>query len=292
MFSNNQKIASFYPTTKRNNFIPVQTNKQNNVNNNFNLTRETQNNQMSDSLELALITVNLTYARFKLMDANEIDNYVKTMLFNNSYDSRKYQLALNILLEENNKLQKSYVIKQISAAEQNKSKSMLEEKISFNKIDYSQIPVNIPDEFNLNISSIPTTPLPISTINFGNNTNNDNTSQQTQPFFIRQNKNLDLSTYSGNPLGITKITNNNPINSLRPINKLYDSSTTNVNTTYMTDMTDLSFIDNSSVNSRISNSIIKQTSFNQNPSTVLANGGKRRSSNLDVGSSNNYVIIK
>ena len=41
-----------------------------------------------------------------------------------------------------------------------------------------------------------------------------------------------------------------------------------------------------------SNNIIQQSSIISNPSNFQINGGRRRTSNLDIGNSDNYVIIK
>lgn len=302
MFSNNSKVASFYPTIKKTNHFNNNQNanfiNQNLANgfNNFN-----NNETTSDSVELALITVNLNYARFKSMSIPELDNYVKTLAFNNSFDNKKYLLALNILLNEAQKIQHSLIIKQ--NIPQNE-KSKIESKIN-NSIDFNNVAVIEPDEFNLDINSEINKPVPKS--NFFIKQDIINQTNVSQPkFTIKQNRNLDLSTFHGNPFGITKITNNNPVSSVRPINRTNDNIT-NFNTTinnndnssyyetatnFASDDISDNFSNNFSQRTFTTNNIIKQGSFIQNPSTVFAGGGKRRSSNLDVGSSNNYLTFQ
>lgn len=308
MFSNNPKIASFYPTAKRPTNFYQNTNLvgNNNIYNNekFNIFNKNESNNISDSVELALITVNLSYARFKTMEREELENYIKTMAYNNGYDSKKYLLSLNILMGEFNKIQQSYIIRQDLYKEQNKPKTALENTLMVQqKFNINELAVIEPDEFNLNIPVIPINKTPTTNFIFKNDTNFDNLTQQSQNFSIKQNKNLDMSTYSGNPFGVTKITNNNPVSSVRPINQInkfnIDNSNTidksnslnteslqNHNRNYYTDN------DNMTFNSQNTNNIIKQTSFIQNPSSVISSGGKRRTSNLDVGTSNNYIIIQ
>jgi hypothetical protein len=302
MFSNNPKVASFYPTAKKTNhfnnyqnanFINQNLGNQN-VNNEFNFIN---NNSLSDSVELALITVNLNYPRFKSMNIYELETYIKNMAINNAYDNKKYFLALNILLNEAKKIQQSLIIKQnISQNE----KSKIEPKIN-NSIDFNNVAVIEPDEFNLDINSEINKPTPQS--NFFIKQDFTNQTNVSQPkFTIKQNRNLDLSTFHGNPFGVTKITNNNPVSSVRPINRTNENisnfNTTinnNDNSSYYETATNFAsndFSDNFSQRSLTTSNIIKQDSFIQNPSTVFASGGKRRTSNLDVGSSNNYLTFQ
>jgi len=302
MFSNNPKVASFYPTAKKTNhfnnyqnanFINQNLGNQN-VNNEFNFIN---NNSLSDSVELALITVNLNYPRFKSMNMYELETYIKNMAINNAYDNKKYFLALNILLNEAKKIQQSLIIKQnISQNE----KSKIEPKIN-NSIDFNNVAVIEPDEFNLDINSEINKPTPQS--NFFIKQDFTNQTNVSQPkFTIKQNRNLDLSTFHGNPFGVTKITNNNPVSSVRPINRTNENisnfNTTinnNDNSSYYETATNFAsndFSDNFSQRSLTTSNIIKQDSFIQNPSTVFASGGKRRTSNLDVGSSNNYLTFQ
>lgn len=296
MISNNTKVASFYPTAKKqlNNFLNP--NLKTNVNQNIinKGTTINSNTNISDSVELALITVNLSLPRFKSMNKDELDNYVKTLAYNNSFDSKKYMLSLNILLNEHNKQQQDNVLKQVIHMEE--TKPVLEQKIIMNSYDARQMSYIEPDEFKLNISTSHTVqPIIQNPFSIMNNIKNDDSSNISQGFSIKQNKNLEMSTYNGNPHGVVKIINSHAGNSLRPLNAMNrnnDNSTTNysfVNNT-QNDMSDMSYNDNFT-NRTNHNNIVKQTSFMQNPSTVMANGGKRRSSNLDVGTSNNYVII-
>lgn len=302
MFSNNPKVASFYPTAKKTNhfnnyqnanFINQNLGNQT-INNELNFINN-NNNSMSDSVELALITVNLNYARFKSMNMYELETYIKNMTINNTYDNKKYFLALNILLNELKKIQQNLIIKQ-NISQNEKS------KINNNSIDFNNVAVIEPDEFNLDINSQINHSVPPS--NFFIKQDFINQSNVSQPkLAIKQNRNLDLSTFHGNPYGVTKITNNNPASSVRPINKTNDNIT-NFNTTinnndnssyyetatnFVSDDFSNNFSNNFSQRSFTTSNIIKQGSFIQNPSTVFASGGKRRTSNLDVGSSNNYL---
>ena len=182
--------------------------------------------------------------------------------------------------------------------------SILEKNIFGNKIDLNHVAFVEPDEFNLDISSRQDNSSNTNASNihasFINNTYPDYTNNQayqqnqTQKFATKQNKSLEMSTYNGNPYGVVKFTNSKPANSVRPINSLtrtnndlstqFDNMSFSDNMTQMTHTTNMSYAPSQ-------NSIVKQTSFMQNPLAVQSNGGKRRSSNLDVGSSNNYVII-
>jgi hypothetical protein len=303
MYSNNTKVASFYPTVKKplNNFINQNFNSTNQINLNKGSSINNTNNNInniSDSVELALITVNLSYPRFKTMNHDELDNYIKTMAYNNNFESKKYILSLNILLNELNKIQQNNIAKQVIHMDEIKPNANLEKRILVNNFDTSQMAFIEPDDFKLNIPITQTTSTisntSFSIMNNANsyNTNSDNVTSQSQKFAIKQNKNLEMSTYNGNPYGIVKITNSQPGNSVRPFNYISKTNNNNLSKHSFIDNTnDMSYTDNMT-NTTNQNGIIKQSSFMQNPSSVMANGGKRRSSNLDVGSSNNYVIIK
>lgn len=290
MYSNNTKVASFYPAVKKplNNFINpnLKTTNQNNFNKGSPINNT--GNNISESVELALITVNLSYTRFKSMNRDELDNYVKTMAYNNNFDSKKYILSLSILLTEMDKIQQNNIVKQIIHTDE--PKKTFEQKIIVNNYDVSQMAFIEPDEFKLNNSINQTPPTIASNTPFTimNNRNSDNMTSQTQQFSIKQNKNLEMSTYNGNPYGIVKITNSHPGNSVRPLNHVSKTNNMSMNS-FIDNTNDMSYTDNMTTTRQ--NGIIKQTSFTQNPSTLLANGAKKRSSNLDVGTSNNYVII-
>lgn len=329
MFSNNPKVASFYPTNKRpnTNFYnhsltnTLMTNSSTN-NDNLSFTNNQplnfQNKSISDSVELALITVNLSYTKFKSMSREELDNYVKIAAYNNSYESKKFLLALNILIAEIDKTHNN-VIKQQLPLNQNKNQNYNQNNNSY--FDYQEKKINMndvicvePDEFNLNThmnscdNSTNYTHEPISqSMSFLNNTNNYNDSSTSQKFSIKQNRNLDMSTFSGNPLGTFKITNSQPVNSLRPINQSHKkdleivnqldnmSNKTNISTPVYSSDQNLTFRSAPQFNytsSMNSNSIIQQTSTLSNPMMFQGNGGRRRTSNMDVSSSNDYVIIK
>jgi len=311
MFSNNPKVASFYPTAKKTNhfnnyqnanFINQNVGNQNfanqTVNNELNFINNNYNS-VSDSVELALITVNLNYPRFKSMNVHEVETYIKNMAINNAYDNKKYLLALNILLNEAKKMQQNLIIKQ-NIPQNEKS------KINNNSIDFNNVAVIEPDEFNLDINSQMTTQITPQP-NFFIKQDFTNQSNVSQPkFAIKQNRNLDLSTFHGNPFGVTKITNNNPVSSVRPINRMNDNLSnfnTSINnndntsnyqtaTNFASDDFSDNFSNNFSQRSLSTSNIIKQGSFIQNTSTVFASGGKRRTSNLDVGSSNNYLSFQ
>lgn len=294
MISNN-KVSSFYPSAKKplNNFVNPNLRIIGNQNL-INKGHSINNNHTNDSVELALITVNLSLPRFKSMNRGELDNYVKTMAYNNSFDSKKYMLSLNILLNEHDRLQQDNITKQIIHMEETKPKSAMEQKVNLNNYDARQMAYIEPDEFKLNTQPQQIQPQnPFSIINI---IKNDDSSNVTNNFSIKQNKNLEMSTYSGNPFGIVKITNSQPGNSLRPLNSVSRNNDNSTKYSIVDNMTDMSYNDNltnrtTMVNKTNQNSVVKQTSFTQNPSTVMANGGKKRSSNLDVGTSNNYVII-
>ena len=336
MFSNNPKVASFYPTNKSSNTnfynqLSANTTMTNSfgANNSMLFTNNQpinyQNKSISDSVELALITVNLSYSKFKSMDKEELDNHIKVAAYNNGYESKKFLLALNILNAEIDKTQHN-IIKQQSP-QNNKSYVDTQE----NKINMSEVICVEPDEFNLDThmsnsdnSTNYTYESRSQPISFVNNINNTNTFNPNQKFIIKQNKNLDMSTYSGNPMGIFKITNSQPVNSVRPINQFHKnnfevvtqqdnmsntSNTSNVsNMTNMTNMTAPTHLFNSNSDfssqhnytsamnnnqsSNINNNIIRQTSTLSNPLMFQGNGGRKRTSNMDISSSNNFVTIK
>lgn len=314
MFSNNTKISSFYPTNKRpnthnnNSFTNNKNNlSNNNINNLFinNQFLNYQNDSISSSVELALITVNLSYPRLKLMSVEELDNYVKTMAYNNSYDSKKYLLALNILTEEIEKKQNNVIKQQLPNNQNKNNKDLQNNKINMNEVLYIE-----PEEFNLNTNfnsnnndylTNHTNQSKSNSVFFLNDTN---TSENNYKLFARQNKNLDMSTYSGNPLGTFKITNNEPFNSVRPINQFHKNDSKYLYNQLNNDNDIIANNDNNNnFNSQFTfknnyssninnNNIIQQTSTLSNPQMFMTNGKNRRTSNLDVGSSNNYVIIK
>jgi hypothetical protein len=259
------------------------------VNNELNFVNNNYNNLVSDSVELALITVNLNYPRFKSMNIHELETYIKNMTINNTYDNKKYLLALNILLNEAKKIQQGLIIKQ-NISQNEKS------KINNDSIDFNNVAVIEPEEFNLDINSQMTTQTKPQT-NFFIKQDFTNQTNVSQPkFTIKQNRNLDLSTFHGNPFGVTKITNNNTASSVRPISRMNDNISnfnTSINnndnsshyesaTNYASDDFSDNFSNNFSQRSLTTNNIIKQGSFIQNPSSVFASGGKRRTSNLDV----------
>jgi hypothetical protein len=336
MHSNNSKIASFYPSQKRpSNQNLFNNNLGNSVgifpNNNDkglfinNHPINYHDDTISDSLELALITVNLSYIRFKSMNKEELDNYVKTTAYYNSHDSKKYLLALNILNSEIDKTKNNLIIKQQPT---NQNKNNKSQNYSFeNKINMNDMICVEPDEFNLNtgamhidnISIINQSKLQSTSFNDTHNSQNLGNSYNTnihdsnQKFPFKQNKNLDMSTYNGNPLGTFKITNNLPMNSLRPINQLNKQNTQftnredNSNTSnqinensqfnsynsYITHNSHNPNYDYSYENSTLNrNGIIRQTSTLSNSSMFQGNNnGRKRTSNLDVSNSNNYITI-
>lgn len=343
MFSNNTKIASFYPNTKHQNNgnyfnqyanRPILNQKNPPIpQNNFTFFNKDepinfQDKSLSISVELALLTVNLSFGRFKTMSREELDNYVKTNAYNNSYDSRKYLLALDILNEEMNKLQ-NHVIKQILPLNKNSvEKTYLEKAMGNNKINMNEVVCIEPDEFKLNTS--PSDEItnftgrshnlhPVSNVNNTYNQDYNYNPNSNTNFASRQNRNVDMLTYNGNPMGTFKITNSGPGNSLRPNNQSHkldfntnhsDNMTNITNTYYQDNMSNMSNMSNTSNMSNMSNmynmsnipttnnhfmnsnSIIQQSSVMANPLNFQINGGRRRTSNLDVGSSDNYVIIK
>lgn len=340
MFSNNSKVASFYPTNKRpianfhnhslTNPVSAHTNNISFINNQ---AINYQDKSISDSVELALITINLSYVNFKSMNREELDNYVKNVAYNNNYESKKFLLALNILNAEIDKTHNN-IIQQTPVNNSNNNKSHFDSQE--NKINMNEVMCVEPDEFDLDTnmtnfdnSTCYSHESHPQTISFINNANNKNMINSGQQFIIKQNKNLNMSTYSGNPMGTFKITNNQPVNSLRPINQSHKNDFEIVNQqdniSNISNMTasihlskpdiNLNFAslhDDTSRQNIISqhnhnsqykhnsqygqtpnvNNIIQQTSTLSNPLMFQGNGGRKRTSNMDVGNSNNYLIIK
>jgi hypothetical protein len=275
MISNN-RVASFYPSTKKMSFTSVNPTQKITNQGIFYKGQAINEQYTNDSVELALITVNLSSARFRTMTSNSLEVYIKTMAYNNSFDSKKYLLALNILLNELGRIQQGNVSKNFIQMEHTKPTSILEQNIMTDKIDFNNISYVEPDEFKLNFPSNKTTTnhTEQTIYNISNNTNVNN--NQNQQLFFKNNKNLEMSSYSGNPSGIVKIINSKPGNSLRPFNQVSRDNTTQH-----------SFSNSNSTH----NNVINQSSFRQNTSSVIGNGGKQRSSNLDVSTSKNYLII-
>lgn len=337
MFSNNPKVASFYPTNKRPN-----TNFYNHSLTNTLMTNSSPNNMsfidnqalnfqeksISDSVELALITVNLSYTKFKSMNREELDNYVKIAAYNNSYESKKFLLALNILIAEIDKTHNNVIKQQLPLNKNiNKNYNQNYNQNNNSHFDFQEKKINMneviciePDEFNLNthmdssdnFSNYTNDPI-LQTMSFFNNSNNSTNSNNSynsntgQKFSIKQNRNLDMSTFSGNPLGTFKITNSQPVNSLRPINQSHKNDLEIINQhdniSNNTNITTPVYLSNQNLTSRFTpqfnytssinnNNIIQQTSTLSNPMMFQGNGGRRRTSNMDVTSSNDYVIIK
>jgi hypothetical protein len=326
MFTNNTKIASFYPTSKR----PNNSNYFNQLSNTSLTTTSNKNNNLtflnngeainfqdktiSPSIELALITINLSNGRFKSMSREELDNYVKTMAYNNSYDSRKYLLAFNILNAEIDKIHNHIIIQQPSLNKNTIEKSKLEKNMSNNRINMNEMICIEPDEFKLNtFSNGEKSDYTSMTSNSNYYLNSQSVPMKSNHSIInqnfdsklasKQNKNMDMSTYNGNPMGLFRITNNNPGNSVRPINPIikqdFDNTSCLTNINHQDNTSSVNNIYNQSQNlTQYSkqainhNNIIQQSSIITNGNNFQTNGGRRRTSNLDVGNSNNYVIIK
>lgn len=338
MFTNNSKIASFYPTSKRpnnsnyfNQFSNTSLTNPSTTNNNLTFLNNGepinfQDKTISPSIELALITINLSNGRFKSMSREELDNYVKMTAYNNSNDSRKYLLALNILNTEIENNQNHIIIQQPSLKKNTIDKSHLEKTMSNNRINMNNMNNMIciePDEFKLNIISnsdksdctsnsnyyLNSQSVPMTTDNsiFNQNFNSKLAS--------KQNKNMDMSTYNGNPMGLFRITNNNPGNSVRPINPIikqdFDNESCLTNANHRDNTCNTSNTSNISYASSVNNiynqsqnltqyskqainhnNIIQQSTIMTNPNNFQTNGGRRRTSNLDFGNSDNYVIIE
>lgn len=277
MFPNNTKTTSFYPI-KKSNHINFQNLNFNNTNYNFqNIINNDNEYVINDSVELALITLNLTYKQFKIMNYDDLDNYTKVVAGNHSFDNKKFYLAFNILANELYNLQQKQIIKQEVSREQTHIKNN-----PF--INYNQNALVIePDEFKLNLCSLTNTKPINKNIAQTQVHTQDNTQQQ---FNLQPKRNLDLSTYSGNPFGMPKITNNNYGNSIKPIYRLNEpkNNLSNDKTSIATFNDNKSYTDYNTMKTQTNNSIVRQSSFIQNPN-IFANGGKRRSSNLDVSSS-------
>ncbi|AYV80304.1 MAG: hypothetical protein Gaeavirus28_3 [Gaeavirus sp.] len=94
-FLSNHQKTTFYPIEKK-------PNSGVGPNSRFDYT------QVDDSLELALLTLNLTHPRYKTMEKHELETYVRSLAFC-SGEQRKHLLALNILLKD---MSKSGFIKQ------------------------------------------------------------------------------------------------------------------------------------------------------------------------------------
>ena len=98
---------------------------------------------LNESIELALLTVNLSWNRFKSFSKEDLDLYVKSVAYN-SGENRKYLLALKILNDELNK----YCNPVIKQSIQNQKSNMTDTNI------YTTNPICVePDEFKLNILS-------------------------------------------------------------------------------------------------------------------------------------------
>jgi hypothetical protein len=307
MFTNNSKIASFYPTSKRpnnsnyfNQFSNTSLTSPSTTNNNLTFLNNGeaiifQDKTISPSIELALITVNLSNGRFKSMSREELDSYVKTVAYNNSHDSRKYLLALNILNAEIDKNQNHIIIQQSSLNKNTIEKSHLE-TMNTNRIHMNENICIEPDEFKLNtFSNSNKSDFTCMSSNYNSNLNSK--------FASNQHKNMDMSTYNGNPMGLFKITNNNPGNSVRPINQIikqdFDNTSCLTNINHQDNTSSVNNIYNQSQNltqypkqAINNNNIIQQSTIMTNPNNFQTNSGRRRTSNLDVGNSDNYVIIK
>jgi len=303
MFSNNTKISSFYPTIPNNFFTKTNTTNTTNTTNNDlssirNMPLNFQDKTISDSVELALITINLSLAKFKSMNKDEVENYVKNIIYNNSFESKKYMLALNILINETDRTFNN-IIKQQLPNKNNNQSNLFNFNFQENKINLNDAICIEPDEFNLNTDN--TTKIDYNTTKLDNNTFfNDNTNNSNQTFFIKSNKNLEMSTFNGNPMGTFKITNSLPANSLRPINqtkKLFnqtDNTTNYSNTTKPIYLSDPNLPKKSShqltTNIKSNNNVILQTSHLANQNS-FSNNGKKRSSNMDISKSNDYIVI-
>lgn len=211
---------------------------------------------MNDSLELALITCNISIQRFKVMTRNDLENYVKNLAYHSAFDSKKYLLSLNILLNEYDKYQANNIVNQV---QMNKKQENIEKNIYHQKIDNTTLFIE-PDEFKLSN-------------NIKQNNTNDFTIKQNSNIKennIKQNKNLECSSYSGSPFGSIKTLNNNTSISFKPKNEF---------------VKELKFNENI----KQSNNIINQSSFVQ---TSFNLNNKKRNSNLDIGNSNNYVFVE
>lgn len=219
---------------------------------------------MNDSLELALITCNISTQRFKVMTRNDLENYVKNLAYHSGFDNKKYLLSLNILLNEYDKHQANNIVNQV---QMNKKQEYIEKNIYHQKIDNTTLYIE-PEDFKLpnNIKQ--------NNINENNFTIKQNSNIKENN--IRQNKNLECSSYNGSIFGSIKTLNNNPSISFKPKNEF---------------VKEIKFNENIKPNIQLkqSNNIINQGSFIQ---TSFNLNNKKRNSNLDVGNSNNYVFVE
>lgn len=313
MYSNNQKISSFYPTSKKtsNTYNSANSSRiKNTILSNQNPNINIQSNQptnttinfveknISDSTQLALLTVNLTWQRLKSMELFELENYIKTLAYNNSFDSKKYLLALNILTQEliliKNQITNFLPIQKDSAPKNNNQET--NKKINMNEILCIE-----PDEFNLDINlsktkfhfdqsnqlnqSTQSNQLNQFNQQFDNMTNSNNSRKSN----FNMNRSLDMGSLTGNPFGSVKINNhtaNNPMVNNPKNTENFNMDNYSMNSYSVHDLHS-NFYTNSDNFS--SNSIIRQTSPIAKTNNFSMN---RRSSNLSVGNSNNYLIIK
>jgi len=245
-----------------------------------------QNQSITSSVELALITVNLSWVKFKSMTRHELEVYVKAFAYNNSFESKKYLLALDILFTEMDKTHNN-IIKQILPINKSQPEKSYLEKAMGNKINLSETICIESDDFNL---------LTKPNNNFQTNgfltqaNNNLSVTNNGHNSFDTYSKNLDMSTYTGNPFNMTKITN-----SLKTVNQPKNNFTENysdnsVPQTIMHNGQQYQLQNNTNQVSQ-PNNIIQQTSLLSSQTNVQFNGGRRRTSNMDVGNSNNYVTI-
>jgi hypothetical protein len=150
-----------------------------------------------------------------------------------------------------------------------------------------------PDEFNLNINNNSCNSTSDNSFQLKQTHNIfDNSNTERSNFTENKNRqNLHLSTYSGNPYGISKITYSEPFNSIKPLNQ------NNNRNNYINNQDNNTNTNN--FNKFGNNNIIQQTSKLSNQNLFQNNGGRRRtnnldissSNNLDIGSSNNYITI-
>lgn len=279
-----------------------------------------QNQSISSAVELALITVNLSWVKFKSMNKYELEVYVKTAAYNNSYESKKYLLALDILNTEMDKTHNNVIKQSLPLNKPQPEKSFLEKAMGNNRININETICIESDDFNLltkpinNFSSGFLTQNNLSSGIQNDNQTQYSTNTQNSNFNpslgITHNKNLDMATYSGNPFGTTKIINGYVGNSVKPKN--YENKNVQIQQIQQTQQTQQTppqsimhngrqyYLDNQSMQSMgnmqvvpnmQNNNIIQQTSFISSQSNAQFNGGRRRTSNMDVGSSNNYVVI-
>jgi len=245
MNSNNQRAMSFYPNNKKpinHNLInkSVANNNVNNYNNIFNNVQEPINyvdNNINENVELALLTINLSYSKFKLMDKNHLEQYINSVSFSSS-ENRKFIISHNILSREldriNNKIIKQDFIDNSISNKNTQANNTFYNIIDSNGINNFDNGINNfdnginnfdneinkfdttntnnksylePDEFNLNIPSTNTN------IYVGN----------IEPILKQpQRKNLDALTYNGNmnnQISAPRILNHMPGISFNPISQ-------------------------------------------------------------------------